>query len=197
MTEISAPSKSSLRIKLTTPAIASAPYTAAPPTGTTSILSIIALGILFKSTARPDPAPPVGDCDPTNLLPLTSVTVLSDSNPKFAATCCPAPIEPWSPDNELTEPTSGKSVKAEAAFVYALCLISSPEIMVIGCAISSGFLAILEPVVITSSIDSSESASTSVTSSTSCAIATKETKDKAIKKDLNLNKLVIYSLKLI
>ena len=36
-------------------------FTAAPPTGTISTLSIREAGILLRSTARPDPAPPVGD----------------------------------------------------------------------------------------------------------------------------------------
>ncbi len=49
---ISMPSKSSRRMKLTTPAMASAPYTAAAPPVITSTLSIAAAGIVLTSTTR-------------------------------------------------------------------------------------------------------------------------------------------------
>ena len=57
-----------------TPATASAPYTAAPPTDLTSTLSINALGMLFVSTA--EPKLPIAEFPETNLLPFTSVRVL-------------------------------------------------------------------------------------------------------------------------
>ena len=79
-------------MKLITPATASAPYTAAPPTDFTSTLSISALGILLVSTA--EPKPPIAEFPATNLLPLTNVRVLCAPNPKLSPIFCPISSEP-------------------------------------------------------------------------------------------------------
>ena len=131
---------------LTTPAIASEPYIAEAPSLSTSILSIIAVGICERSGDAAAPLP-IG----TTLLPFKRRSVLDDPIPlKEYLTPPDPPLLVFKVGREpcvalICLKTSPRSVNPEF-------LISSELTTVTGADVATSGLAILEPVVTTSSI---------------------------------------------